>query len=197
MKHPRYIGYPASPLFTIRLYLNNKHVLFTRASTRESQCCELRVLLLQTPSSIVMTNKGCRLPGEESTSVQLGRKEIAVCLCCDWEEERWRSDAGAYTHPSKITEVGDFVISEEGRKVQDKIWMSDFIFYWFWIPRWSCHGCETSSIIYGLFFLRCPMLVYDHIDGSANTKDWLHSQYIASAEWETSLWKYSFRVLLT
>ena len=161
--------------------------MFTRTSTRESQCCELRVPLLQTPSSIVLTDKGRRLLGEESTSVHLGRKELAACLCCDWEEEGWRSDAGACIHLSKITEVGDFVISEEGRRVQDKIWMSDFIFYWFLIPRWSCHGCETSSIIYGLFLLRCPMLVYDHIYRSANTKDWLHSQYIASAEWKTSL----------
>ena len=36
---------------------------------RESQCCELRVPLLQTPLSIVLIDKGHWLLGKESTSV--------------------------------------------------------------------------------------------------------------------------------
>ena len=39
------------------------------------------------------------------------------------------------------------------------------------------------------------MLVYDHIDRSANTKDWLANiSQVLTAEWD--LWKYSLRVLL-
>ena len=39
------------------------------------------------------------------------------------------------------------------------------------------------------------MLVYDHIDRSANTKDWLANiSQVFTAEWD--LWKYGFKVLL-